>query len=135
MYNPVVTTSFQTTGKLEFRGKRCPGDMVHVPTVTLGKSFIFSWLDNQLGTLYNLKFSLFLKKSQLCLINTYRAPTMFNAILGARNIRRNMTFSAVLQAECGKGHVTEPFNVILQFFLSDGGRKCKWFWGPNPSCE
>lgn len=60
---------------------------------------------------------------------------MSNAILGARYIRRNMTFSAFLWVECGEGPITESFNVILQFVLSDRGHKCKWFWGPGPSCE
>lgn len=67
--------SFENTGKLEFRRKQCPRDTIRVPTMTLAASFIFSRLDNQLGTLCDLEFSLFLKKVSVlfnkCISNTY----------------------------------------------------------------
>lgn len=78
MYDPVITTSFDTTGKLEFRGKQCPADMVHVLTVTLGKPFILSRLENQLGKLRDSNS--LLKISQFSLMNTYQAPTTFKTL-------------------------------------------------------
>ena len=64
MYDPVVTMSFETTGKLQFRGKQCFRDMILVPSMTSGP-FILSRLDTQLGTLCDSEFSLSFFKSQV----------------------------------------------------------------------
>lgn len=97
MYDTVITTSFETTGTLEFRAKQCPGDMVHVPTVTMGKSFILSRLDNQLGTLCDSEFSLLKEKKTSLQFNECISSTYYvqDFTFGARKIKRNMTFSAL----------------------------------------
>lgn len=64
MYDPVVTMSFETTGKLQFRGKQCFRDVILVPTVTSGP-LILSRLDTQLGTLCDSEFSLSFFRSQV----------------------------------------------------------------------